>query len=251
MLQNEKFGYGVDSVLLAAFAAGETGARAAQNASGKSDSLRIADLGTGCGIVAFIVSHKIPGSIVTGIEKSSDAYERAARACEMNGLEHRVSFVNCDVKDVDGKHDCDAVVCNPPYFRRDQASLSRFVNSNNSDIDANSSSLAAERYNSRHETTADIGDFVRTAESMLRKGGDFYLVHRPDRLADIFAEMRDAGVEPKELQFVVPTEGKTPNIVLVHGVRGAGPELKILPQIAVHTADGGYTEDILRIYEKK
>jgi tRNA1(Val) A37 N6-methylase TrmN6 len=61
--------------------------------------------------------------------------------------------------------------------------------------------------------------------------------------------MRRAGIEPKELQMTAPRAGEAPNIVLVHGIKGAGPELKLLPEIAVHTADGGYTPLIYRIYE--
>ena len=76
------------------------------------------------------------------------------------------------------------------------------------------------------------------------------MVHRPDRLADIFSGMRDAGIEPKEMQFVVPKAGKAANIVLIHGIKGAGSELRMLPQITVHTTDGGYTEDILKYYER-
>ena len=76
------------------------------------------------------------------------------------------------------------------------------------------------------------------------------MVHRPDRLADIITEMRAAGIEPKEMQLVVPKAGRAANIVLVHGVKGAGPELRLLPQIAVHTEDGGYTDEILRCYER-
>jgi tRNA1(Val) A37 N6-methylase TrmN6 len=62
--------------------------------------------------------------------------------------------------------------------------------------------------------------------------------------------MRAAGREPKEMQLLVPKAGRAANIVLVHGVKGAGPELRLLPQIAVHTEDGGYTDEILRYYER-
>jgi tRNA1(Val) A37 N6-methylase TrmN6 len=62
--------------------------------------------------------------------------------------------------------------------------------------------------------------------------------------------MRAAGIEPKEMQLVVPREGKAANIVLIHGIKGAGAEMRLLPQIAVHTADGGYTDEILQYYER-
>lgn len=240
VIQKKGFGYGVDAVLLAAFAAGETGAR------GIPEGSSIADLGTDCGIVAFILTHKIEGSHVTGVEKRAEAAERAREAAAMNGLEDRVRIITADICDIAGSAETseeasglrgsfDAVVSNPPYFRRNSAIPSS----------------SGDRYVARHETTAGIWDFARTAALLLKDGGSFYLVHRPDRLADIFTSLRDAGLEPKELQLVVPTESQAANIILIHAVRGAGAELKMLPQIAVHGEDGGYTSDIMRIYERQ
>lgn len=235
VIQTERAGYGVDAVLLAAFAAGETGA------AGIAKGSRIADLGTGSGVVAFILHHKTGGARITGFDVQEDAVERAARACAMNGLEDDIGFVCCDVKDIcrtEALHEagCDAVVSNPPYFRRTPEEPGA------ADPD--------ERYIARHETTAGIGDFTKAAAALLKEGGSLYLVHRPDRLADIICAMRSAGIEPKELQPVVPSAGKSANIVLIRGVKGAGPELKILPEIAVHEAGGGYTAEILKMYER-
>ena len=230
VIQHKGFGYGVDSVLLTSFAAGETGAKRIRNAASA------ADLGTGCGIVAFAVAHKIPGIRITGIEKNPDAADRARRACAASGLDDRVSIICSDIKDVHGKHDLDAVVSNPPYFRRMQGHQMP--------------EKTDERFTSRHETTADIWDFARAASSMLKRGGSFYLVHRPDRLADIFAAMRESGIEPKEMQMAAPVYGQAANIVLIHGIKDAGPELRILPEIYIRDEDGNYTPDILRFYER-
>ena len=243
VIQRDGYGYGVDAVLLASFAAGETGAsgmRAGRSSGDGSTQLRAADLGTDCGIVAFIIAHKLPGSVVTGIEKREDAASRARQAVRMNGLEDRVEIITADVKDIaDGVFPgdlsgFDAVVSNPPYFRRDAAIPS----------------ASDDRYTARHETTAGIETFSLAASSMLRRGGDFYLVHRPDRLADIFAALRGAGLEPKEMQMVTPSAGEPANIVLIHAVKGAGPQLRMLPELPVHNPDGSYTEEILRIYER-
>ena len=243
VIQKKGFGYGVDAVLLAAFAAGETGARGIPQGS------TAADLGTDCGIVAFILTHKVAGIRVTGVEKREEAADRAREAVSLNGLEDRVRIITADVSGIAGGTESeetdaetsglrgafDAVVSNPPYFRRNSAIPSE----------------SGDRYIARHETTADIGDFARAAAAMLRDGGSFYLVHRPDRLADIFSALREAGLEPKEMQMVVPAEAQAANIVLIHAVKGAGAELRMLPQIAVHTPDGGYTDDIMRIYERQ
>ena len=62
--------------------------------------------------------------------------------------------------------------------------------------------------------------------------------------------MRAHGTEPKELQLVVPSQGRAANIALIHGIKGAGPGLRLLPEIAVRGADGGYTEEIRAVYER-
>ena len=239
VIQTEGYGYGVDAVLLAAFAAGETGA-AAIRAGRSGQPVRICDLGTDCGIVAFIISHKIPGSVVTGIEKRQEAAGRARQAVALNGLEDRVSIITADVADIASGVLCeeagqyDAVVSNPPYFRRDAAIPS----------------ASDDRFTARHETTAGIEEFAQAAAMMLKRGGDFYLVHRPDRLADIFAALRTYNLEPKEMQMVCPRSGEPANIVLLHAVRDAGPQLRMLPDLPVHKEDGSYTAEILRIYER-
>ena len=134
VIQKKGYGYGVDAVLLAAFAAGETGAAGIGmtgidgNVSGRAPvTVRIADLGTDCGIVAFILAHKIPGSYVLGIEKRSEAADRAREAVLMNGFEDRISIITADVNEIaDGDKTAilssfDAVVSNPPYFRKGSA----------------------------------------------------------------------------------------------------------------------------------
>jgi len=246
VIQNKGSGYGVDAVLLAAFAAGETGARGLQTGGSVTGDhpLRIADLGTGCGVIAFILHHKLcgPGKAdikvrITGFDVNPGAIDRAARACEMNGLIDDIDFICSDIHDIDTESEkFDAVVTNPPYFRRTP--------------DEPGAADPDERYIARHETTADIRDFARVSAAMLEGGGSLYMIHRPDRLADIIAEMRSAGIEPKELQMVVPCAGKAANMVLIHGIKGAGSELRMLPEIAVHTTDGGYTKEILEYYER-
>ena len=239
VIQKKGSGYGVDAVLLAAFAAGESGASGLPKNASKP--LRIADLGTGSGIVAFILHHKLGGARISGYDVNPDAVDRAQRACSMNGLTEDIDFFCTDITDISGgesglRGTFDAVVSNPPYFRRTP--------------DEPGAADPDERYVARHETTADISDFARTAALMLRAGGSLYMVHRPDRLADIICELRSAGLEPKEMQLVVPVVGEPANIVLIHAVKGAGPELRMLPETAVHLPGGDYTEDILRYYER-
>lgn len=229
VIQNEGLGYGVDAVLLAAFASGETGAKSIRPGS------RVADLGSGSGIIGFVLCHKIETVTVLGIDKRSGSVDRALRAANRNSMADRITFIEADIKGFSSDNKFDAVVSNPPYFKQNAA-----IPNDDSD-----------KFVARHETTANLRDFLVTAKNLLKDGGDFYMVHRPDRLADILTEMRNCGIEAKTLQLVVPHPGEAANIVLVHGVKGAGSELKLLPEIAVHDKDGNYTEIIQSIYERR
>ena len=235
VIQRKGSGYGVDAVLLAAFAAGDTGAKGLRQRTARL--LRVADLGTGCGVAAFILHHKIGGARLTGYDINADAVDRAERACRSNGLTEDIDFACCDVKDISAPEEFDAVITNPPYFKRTDG--------------LSAGEKQDERYIARHETTANIADFAMAAAGMRKEGGNLYMVHRPDRLVDIFSAMRGAGIEPKELQFVIPAAGKAANIVLIHGIKGGGSELRMLPDIAVHSEDGSYTAELLRLYERE
>ena len=116
VIQKKGSGYGVDAVLLAAFAAGDTGAKRPSKADG--NTLRIADLGTGCGVAAFILYHKFGSARITGYDINSEVISRANRACVLNGLTDDIDFICCDINDIETGGDYDAVITNPPYFKR-------------------------------------------------------------------------------------------------------------------------------------
>ena len=235
VIQIKGQGYGVDAVLLASFAAGDTGGEGLRDGGGAR--LRIADLGTGCGVAAFILHHKLGGAVITGYDVNGEIIEKARAACRLNGLEKDVDFICCDVRNIKRGPDFDAVITNPPYFRRTP--------------DEPGAADPDGRYIARHETTSDIKDFMLASARMLKQGGSLYMVHRPDRLPDIFVAMRGAGIEPKHMQLVLPQQGKPANIVLIHGIKGAGPELRMMPAIAVREADGSYTRALMRCYERE
>ncbi len=230
VVQGDGFSYGIDAVLLAAFASGETGAKPIKSRL----KMRVADLGTGNGIIPFVLAHKLPMSEIVGFERNPISLERAVRGCEMNELEDRINFVLTDISQLDGYDETfDAVVTNPPYFRRG----------------AGIPNEDSAKFIARHETTAGIAEFAKCGSRILKSGGDFYMIHRPSRLPDISQALRAASLEPKELQLVVPSSSAPANLVLIHAVAGAKPDLKMLPEIAVYNSDGsGYTELIKRIY---
>lgn len=220
----DAFCYGVDAVLLADYSRAE-------------ETEHVLDLGSGNGAVPIVLMGKFNPASVTGVEVQPTMAELASKSAELNGLSDRVKFICGDVKDIRNLVEggsFDVVTCNPPYFESGRGPASS----------------ASAAFVARHETTAKLMDFVSAAAYALRRGGRFVLVHRPSRLPDIFECCRKCGLEPKKLRMVAPKDGESANIVLVSCVKGGGKELKIDPQLSVHTQDGGYTEEIERIYER-
>lgn len=222
------FKFGIDAVLLADFACSlAPGAR------------RIADLGTGNGIIPLIISHKNKSCKVTGIDVQDRSIEAAKRSVALNRLEERLDFIRADISKLEGEHAdldnaFDAVVTNPPY------------------VEAGSGIVNAEspKYIARQETTADLECFIRTAVRMLKERGHFFIVYRPSRMADLFYYCRKYGLEPKTMQLVTPHRGEKPNILLLHCIRGAGKELQVRKELPVRESNGLYTSEINRIYER-
>lgn len=218
----DEFCYGVDAVILADFAA-------------RKKAARIVDLGTGTGIVPIILSHKTTAEFIYGIEYQKDSFNRAVRNIELNNLGDRLGFINANVAEFgELKEWADAVTTNPPYMV-----------SNGALTNENSAKTIA-----RHETVGTLDDFVRCAAGILKNKGDFYMVHRPSRLVDIFTACRKYRLEPKEIRFVAPRKGERPNIVLVHCVKNGGAELKILEDLYVYEEPGVYSNEIQHIYER-
>ena len=222
----EDFCYGVDAVLLATFA------------EIKRDA-RVIDLGTGTGIIPLILSHRTEASEIIGVEIQKDSYERGLRNIALNGLSNRIKLIHGDVKHLVKEekvspHSFDAVLSNPPYVKGGGGIKNK----------------EGARAIARHETTAGLSDFIQEAALLLKDRGDFYMVHRPNRLVDICVLCRQYKLEPKELRFISPNKETAPNILLIHCVKHGRAELKFLDPLYVYQEDGNYTEEIMRLYER-
>jgi tRNA1(Val) A37 N6-methylase TrmN6 len=215
------FPFSLDSVLLARFA------------SVPIQHGRLVDLCTGNGAIPFLLSQRTRGRI-TGIEVQPEVCRMAERGAVLNELDGRVDFI-CDAAQklpgILGNHVCDVVTCNPPYFTREAAR----------DLKVNRHLAIA-----RHELLITLDEVVGTAARLLRQGGKFAMVHRPERLNEIMTVMTRQGIEPKRVQFVHPRIDKPANMVLIEGTSGGRPGLRVLPPVAVYGTDGKYTKDVWR-----
>ncbi len=161
----------------------------------------------------------------------------ANRTIKLNNLENRFEVLNeniLNLKNIYQNQTFDAIVTNPPYKKRDTAIKNE----------------SEKKIISRHEITATLEDFIKITKDLLNKGA-FYMVHRPERLVDILSLMRQYKIEPKVLKFVSSNLNKEPNLILIKGIKNAKPFLKIEKNLIIYNNNGNYTDEILKIYNKK
>ena len=191
---------------------------------------RVLDLGSGCGTLGLLLCARDPNCIVTGIELDSIAHNAAQGNIARNDLSHRLSSVCADLTGVPslflpGSFSC--CVSNPPYFSGGPASKTAPT--------------------ARRDDNCSPEDLFRAAAWALRWGGDFFLVHKPEKLAQLCSCASAAGLEPKRLQLVRHTPDKPISLILLACRKGAKPGLK-LDEICLYRADGTPTAHYRRLY---
>lgn len=217
------FCFGVDAVLLSNFA------------KNIKKGAKVLDLGTGTGIIATLLCGKTKLDKIIGVEIQSEVANMAKRSIQLNGLEDKFEILNENIIDIPEhleKNSFDVIVTNPPYQKRNTG----IVNDEK------------RKLISRHEITTTLEDFIRVSKILLKDKGEFYMIHRPDRLADIFCFMRQYHIEPKIVRMVYPNYNKEPNLVLVKGIKNAKSFLKVEKNLYVYDEKGSYTKEIKDIY---
>ena len=227
IIQNKDgFCFGIDSVLLSEFA------------KDIKKNSQVIDLGTGTGILGFLLLAKYEIKNVTGIEVQSEVVDMANRSIELNNLKNKFKIINCDIKNILSnveRESFDVVITNPPYKK----------------INTGGKNENEKKLISRHEYLADIFDFIKAAKKILKNNGTLYMVHRPERLSDIICGLRENKIEPKKIRLVYSKEDSNEaKLVLIKAVKNGGDFLKIEKPLYIYKENGEYTEEVLKIYNK-
>lgn len=209
IMQLEKgFKFSLDSLLLAEFVS-----------LLKSDKL-ILDMCTGNAPVPLVLSLKTDAKIV-GFEIQKLISELAQESVSLNSLDGQIKIINDDVKKIDKYYEkgiFDVITCNPPYFKTDENGYK-----NKNDL----KKLA------RHEIAINLEDIFKIASIYLKDKGEFYLVHRSNRLDDIIYLARVNNINVKELQFITTKKNSDAKIVLVKCVKNSKGGLKLRKEICI------------------
>ena len=191
---------------------------------------KVLDLGSGCGTLGLLLCASDAGCTVTGLELEQQAHLQALLNIRSNGLEPRLYSICADLRSMPEeirRQSFDCCVSNPPYFT--------------------GGALSQKTPLARQDETCSLADLFGAANYALRYGGDFFLVHKPEKLACLCMEAAKAGLEPKVLRLVRHNAHTLPNLILLQCRKGGKPGLR-LEELTLFNSDGTPTPDYCRIY---
>lgn len=197
--------FGTDAFLLAAFIKQQKYSTAVE-------------LGAGTGIISLLLAAREKFAMIDAFEIQRDFYDITSRNVTFNGLNDKIRVHDLDIRKLNQAYlgyEVDVVFSNPPYML----------------ADSGKKNASERKYIARHEVCGGIDDFCQAAYRVLKHGGKFYCVWRPDRLTSIMSSMRKNRLEPKIMVFVHSDKSSEPSMVLISATKGGAEGMRILPPL--------------------
>lgn len=185
---------------------------------------RAVELGCGGGIISLLAAKRGRFSHVFALELQPEIAALARRNVTLNTLDDLITVKETDVREITADTlggEVGVVFANPPYMRTDSGHASPH----------------AAKQTARHETDGGIMEFAAAAARLLKFGGVFYTVYRPDRLSSLFSALEQNGFSPKRMIFVHDHKDAPPAMVLTEAKKGAAEGLSLLPPLFLHDTD--------------
>jgi tRNA1Val (adenine37-N6)-methyltransferase len=190
------------------------------------------------GVISILVASKNSNiNKIYGFEIQKEMAEMANRSVKINSLNDKIEIVNEDIVGLSKRNwnkKFDVVISNPPYKKVNTGLVNK----------------EDKKLISRHEVKCKLEELIFETSKILKDNGNFYMVHRPERLVDICYLMRENKIEPKEVRFVYPHINDEANLVLIKGVKCGKPSVKLLKPLIVYNENGEYSDEIYKIYSK-
>lgn len=197
------FKFSIDSVLLAEFV------------SVKKNKYRVLDMCSGNFPVPMILHAKY-GSLlqITAVELQEEIYNLGEKSLKYNNISN-IKIYNYDIRsifDVLKGQKFDIITCNPPYFQ---------VYDNKVSNDNSIKAIA------RHEIMLNLEDIFSISAKILENQGTLYMVHRPERLADIIKCANKYNFGIKQVQTVFDNKNSKCCFILIEAMFNGKDYVKI------------------------
>lgn len=228
LFQNEgSLAYGTDAYLLSAYIRRQTKEKACE-------------FGAGSGVISLLLAARGKFSHITALEIQEKIAKIAVRNVELNGFSEKIDVLCRDVRELEASLNgtFGVVFSNPPYM----STTSGKLNMNEAD------SI------SRHEVHGGIRAFCASASRLLKYGGLFYAVYRPDRLSELLYACKSSELEPKRMTLVYPTVGHAPCLVLLEAKKNGAEGMMVTKPLIIYKeglpqTNENYTDDMKYIYQ--
>ncbi|MCL2095475.1 MAG: methyltransferase [Oscillospiraceae bacterium] len=184
------------------------------------------ELGTGSGVISLLLAKREKIKNIYAVEIQDIYVKLAEYNTEINNLADKIKIIKGDLRDCDNlyyngekitPHTFDMVFTNPPYIKYD------------GETPGEAGMLSSLEYKNiaRREISCTVCGVMKAAARLLKNGGDFYIVYRPERLVGLFSAMLDNNITPKKIAFVYAGKSNEASLVLIKGKQGAGEGLAV------------------------
>ncbi|MDO4595001.1 MAG: methyltransferase [Tissierellia bacterium] len=215
---DNSYSFGIDSILLSNFS------------KMKKNSILI-DIGAGSGVLSLLCNELYDLKKVHAVEIQKNKAKLLKNNIINNNIDN-INIINEDinsVKDIFAENSIDYIIANPPYYKKDENIKNK-----------------SEEFNiSRKEIFLDLDDIFNFAKAKLKDRAKLYMIHKPERLYDIFTKCKI--MKPKRLKFIHSKDREKPKLVLIEFIKNAKDGLLIEDPIIIYE-NGDYTSQIKEIY---
>ena len=213
--------FGTDALLLAGYV------------NGKYKSAL--EIGGGTGIISMLLLTRSKAERIVAVEVQDEFSSLIERNANLNGLSDRLTAVVSDIRDYKANEEYDLIFTNPPYMKTSSGRANELDKKN----------IA------RHEVFGNIDDFAMAAKRLLKFGGTFAVVYRPDRLTDLIYALRSAKLEPKRVTFVHADTESESSMVLVEAKAGGKSGIILTKPLIIYKdkLHSEYSEDMKYIMD--
>ncbi len=217
--------FGTDSYLLAAFS------RTQKNGT-------CVELGGGTGVVSLLCASRKKYKKIYCAEIQPYFAKLIGRNAALNSLTDAIVPLCADIREIHPHHtggEASAVISNPPYMQQGAGR----------DCDSDEMNIA------RRELNGTVVDFASAAARLLKFGGYFTAVYRPERFAELIFALKQYTLEPKRAIFIHPSVSDKPCLVLVEAKKGGAAGLEFSRPLIIYEdkKTGKYTADMQKIYD--
>lgn len=179
------------------------------------------ELGAGSGVASLCLEARVPGVLITGVERDPELAALANQNAQANKAKAHFLSADIFVLPPELKRDFDQVFANPPFHGEGQVSPDA----------ARAAALMDD---------GKLAGWLKLGLQRTVSGGYFTAILRADRLNEALAALPEKGVAAFPL---FPRAGEAPRRVIVQARKGSRAPFALLAGLVLHQPDGAWTPE--------